>query len=173
MLNCFEEIYICMFYHFWTEMGQVVETITSSTYFDVQINGLIQERRNSMLSHVITALYCTYNVFPISNQCSWLSWKSCRSWSEFWEIQTLICKEMCKKLLVPNKSFQSRTDVLALVSNAVSNFSLFSLIMCISDAITKIILRIIHLNLPTYQFWEKSNHTLCHFTFFKNSFCNL
>ena len=50
-------------------------------------------------------------------QCSRLSWKSCQSWSEFWEIQTLICKEMCKKLLVLTKSCRSQTDGPALVSN--------------------------------------------------------
>ena len=50
-------------------------------------------------------------------QCSRISWKSCWSWSEFWEVQTLICKEMCKKLLVLTKSCRSRTDGLALVSN--------------------------------------------------------
>ena len=38
------------------------------------------------------------------------SWKSCRSWSEFWEIQTLICKEMCKKFLVQTKICRSLTD---------------------------------------------------------------
>ena len=52
-------------------------------------------------------------------QCSGLRWKSCRSWSEFWEIQTSICKEMCKKLLVLTKSCWSRTDGPALVSNTV------------------------------------------------------
>ena len=52
-------------------------------------------------------------------QCSRLSWKSCQSWSEFWEIQTLICKEMCKKLLVLTKSCRSRTNGPALVSNTV------------------------------------------------------
>ena len=46
-------------------------------------------------------------------QCSGLSWKSCRSWSEFWEIQTLIWKEMCKKFLVLTKSCRSQTDGLA------------------------------------------------------------
>ena len=50
-------------------------------------------------------------------QCSGLSWKSCRSWPECWEIQTSICKEMCKKLLVLTKSCWSRTDGPALVSN--------------------------------------------------------
>ena len=45
--------------------------------------------------------------------------KSCRSWAKFWEIQTSICKEMCKKLLVLTKSCRSRTDGLALVSNTV------------------------------------------------------
>ena len=55
-----------------------------------------------------------------STQCSRLSWKSCQSWSEFWEIQTLICKEMCKKLLVLTKSCRSRTHGPALVSNTGS-----------------------------------------------------
>ena len=52
-------------------------------------------------------------------QGSGLSWKSCHSWSEFWEIQTLICEEMCEKLLVLTKSFPSRTDGSSLVSNTV------------------------------------------------------
>ena len=51
------------------------------------------------------------------DQCSGLSWESCQSWSEFWEIQTLICKEMCKKFLVLTKSFRSQTNGPALVSN--------------------------------------------------------
>ena len=55
-------------------------------------------------------------------QCSGLSRKSCRSWSEFWKIQTLICKEMCKKLLVLTKSCWFLTDGPALVSN--TNFLL-------------------------------------------------
>ena len=50
-------------------------------------------------------------------QCSRLSWQSCQSWSEFWEIQILICKKMCKKLLVLTKSCRSQTDGPALVSN--------------------------------------------------------
>ena len=57
---------------------------------------------------------------PSTKQCSGLSWKSCRSWSEFWEIQTLICKEMCKKFLVLTKSCRSRTDGPALVSNTAT-----------------------------------------------------
>ena len=44
-------------------------------------------------------------------QCSGLSWKSCWSWSEFWEIQTFICKEMCKKFLVLTKSCRSQTSL--------------------------------------------------------------
>ena len=55
-------------------------------------------------------------------QRSGLTWKSCRSWSEFWEIQTLICKEMCKKFLVLTKSCRSRTDGPALVSNTVYEY---------------------------------------------------
>ena len=63
--------------------------------------------------------------WPHSEQCSRLSWKSCRSCSEFWEIQTLICKEMCKKLLVLTKSCQSRTDGPALVPNTDSELIRF------------------------------------------------
>ena len=55
----------------------------------------------------------------VMTQCSGLSWKCCRSWSEFWEIKTSFCKEMCKKLLVLTKSCWSRTDGPALVSNTV------------------------------------------------------
>ena len=50
-------------------------------------------------------------------RASGLSWKSCRPSSEFREIQTLICKEMCKKLPVLIKSFPSQTDGPALISN--------------------------------------------------------
>ena len=55
------------------------------------------------------------------HQRSGLSWKSCRSWSELWEIQTLIYKEMCKKFLVLTKSCRSRTDGPALVSNTAGH----------------------------------------------------
>ena len=69
--------------------------------------------------HWIPYLYFRTSLDIIGCQCSGLSWKSCRSWSEFWEIQTLICKEMCKKFLVLTKSCRSRTDGPALVSNTV------------------------------------------------------
>ena len=58
--------------------------------------------------------------------CSGLSWKSCRSWSEFWEIQTSICKEMFKNLLVLTKSCRSRTNGPALVSNTVVKPTMWS-----------------------------------------------
>ena len=45
--------------------------------------------------------------------------KSCRSWSEFSEIQTLICKEMCKKFLVLTESWRSRTSLENLISAAM------------------------------------------------------
>ena len=52
-------------------------------------------------------------------ECSGLSRKNCWSWSEFWEIQTLIRKEMCKKFLVLTKSCRSRTNGPAFISNTV------------------------------------------------------
>ena len=64
-------------------------------------------------------------------QCSRLSWKSCQSWSEFWEIQTLICKEMCEKLMVLTKSCRSWTDGPALVSNTVEMSSWCELTHCV------------------------------------------
>ena len=69
--------------------------------------------------HESTAFYWKLMIWH--NQCSRLSWKSCRSWAKFWEIQTSICKEMCKKLLVLTKSCWSRTDGPALVSNTGHN----------------------------------------------------
>ena len=59
-------------------------------------------------------------------QCSGLSRKSCRSWSEFWKIQTLICKEMCKKLLVLTKSCWFLTDGQALVSDTAKRWDLLT-----------------------------------------------
>ena len=50
-------------------------------------------------------------------QGSGLSWKSCRSGSEFRKISTLICKDICKKLLILTKRCLSRTEGLILVSN--------------------------------------------------------
>ena len=85
-----------------------------------KINGLVQERRNSIANALELRLSCT-NPSRCPNQCSKLSWKSCQSWSEFWEIQSLICKEMCKKLLVLTKICRSRTDGPALVSNTGPN----------------------------------------------------
>ena len=70
-------------------------------------------------------LCCGWSFFKkksqVIQQCSGLSWKSCRSWSEFLEIQTLICKEMCKKILVLTKNCRSRTDGPALVSNTFNS----------------------------------------------------
>ena len=65
----------------------------------------------------ISMPWVRYLLWICPQQCSGLSWKSCQSLTEFWEIQTLICKEMRKKFLVLTKSCRSRTDGLALVSN--------------------------------------------------------
>ena len=54
------------------------------------------------------------------DQCSGFG---CQSWSEFWIIQILICKEMCKMLLVLTKSCWSQTKGTALVSNSDWDFS--------------------------------------------------
>ena len=67
-----------------------------------------------------------YWTLQMISQCSGLSQKSCRSWSEFWEIPTFICKEMCKKFLVLTKSYRSRPNGPALVSNTVISQHLFS-----------------------------------------------
>ena len=100
--------------------------------------------------------------FPVLVQvCSGLSWKSCRSWPECWEIQTSICKEMCKKLLVLTKSCWSRTDGPALVSNTAPALWLILIHMRAIlqgmplPSINKISLKIVHvifsLNLPRGQ----------------------
>ena len=81
------------------------------------------------MGHIKNRVVCTTTIGIVGrhsdaltktcSQYSGLSRKSCRSWSEFWKIQTLICKEMCKKLLVLTKSCSGfwPTDRPYIVSN--------------------------------------------------------
>ena len=89
----------------------------------------------NMQSRVIIVMIEWLNnlLFMALWQCSGLSWKSCRSWSEFWEIQTSIYKEMCKKFLVLTKSCRSRTDGRALVSNTALEHTVWKFCLWITS----------------------------------------